>query len=79
MRLATFTHAGLTRAGVVRGELVHPVAASLSMVEIVEQGIGAALDVLPGVHLSEVRLEPPLRPPSFRDFVAFEQIGRAHV
>jgi 2-keto-4-pentenoate hydratase/2-oxohepta-3-ene-1,7-dioic acid hydratase in catechol pathway len=73
MRLATFTHAGSTRAGVVRGETAHPFASSLTMREIVERGNVAALDVLPGVPLSEVRLECPLAPASFRDFVAFER------
>ena len=73
MRLATFTHAGAPRTGVVRGDLVYPFAASPSMREIVERGNVAASDVLPGVPLSEVRLEPPLRPTTFRDFVAFER------
>jgi 2-keto-4-pentenoate hydratase/2-oxohepta-3-ene-1,7-dioic acid hydratase in catechol pathway len=75
MRLVTYAHAGAEFAGVVRGEMVHPFAASLSVREIVERGIEAAatLDVRPGVPLSEVRLLPPLRPASVRDFVAFEQ------
>ena len=75
MRLVTFTHGGVTQAGVVRGEVVHPFAASHSVREIVERGIeaAAALGVLPGVPLSEVRLNAPLCPASFRDFVAFER------
>jgi 2-keto-4-pentenoate hydratase/2-oxohepta-3-ene-1,7-dioic acid hydratase in catechol pathway len=73
MRLVTFTHAGLTRAGEVRGEMAHPFASALSMREIIERGIVAALDVLPGVPVPEVRLEAPLQPASVRDFVAFER------
>ncbi|OWA01364.1 hypothetical protein B9W64_35680 [Streptomyces sp. CS159] len=33
----------------------------------------AALDVPPGPHVSRVRLLPPLRPTSVRDFVTFEE------
>jgi 2-keto-4-pentenoate hydratase/2-oxohepta-3-ene-1,7-dioic acid hydratase in catechol pathway len=33
----------------------------------------AALDVPPGPHVSQVRLLPPLQPPSVRDFVTFEE------
>ncbi|MET7451899.1 fumarylacetoacetate hydrolase family protein [Streptomyces sp. NPDC005574] len=33
----------------------------------------AALDVPPGPHVSDVRLLPPLRPASLRDFVTFEE------
>jgi 2-keto-4-pentenoate hydratase/2-oxohepta-3-ene-1,7-dioic acid hydratase in catechol pathway len=75
MRLVTYTRAGSEFAGVVRGEMVHPFATPLSVREIVERGIEAAatLEVLPGLPLSQVRLEPPLRPASFRDFVTFER------
>ena len=75
MRLVTYTHAGASFAGVVRGEMVYPFAEPLSMREIVERGIesAAALDLLPGVPFPEVRLQPPIQPASLRDFVAFEQ------
>jgi 2-keto-4-pentenoate hydratase/2-oxohepta-3-ene-1,7-dioic acid hydratase in catechol pathway len=33
----------------------------------------AALDAPPGPHVGDVRLSPPLQPPSVRDFVTFEE------
>ncbi|WP_433383829.1 fumarylacetoacetate hydrolase family protein [Actinoplanes sp. CA-142083] len=75
MRLATFSQAGVVSAGVVRGDLVHPFADGVTVLDAVRLGIAgaAALDVLPGVPLEDVRLLAPLQPPSFRDFVAFEE------
>ena len=75
MRLVTFAHADAVFAGVVRGEMVHPVAEPLTVRQLVERGIDAvtACDVLPGVPLNEVRLLAPLQPASLRDFVAFER------
>ena len=72
MRLATFAHAGVVRAGVVRGDAVHPFATPLTMLEVISRGV-AGLDVLAGVPLADVHLLAPLQPPSIRDFVAFEE------
>lgn len=72
MRLATFRHRGAERGGVVRGALVHPLAGDMTVLDVVRAG-HADPELLPGVPLREVRLLAPLRPPAFRDFVAFEE------
>ncbi|GAA4908265.1 2-keto-4-pentenoate hydratase/2-oxohepta-3-ene-1,7-dioic acid hydratase in catechol pathway [Nonomuraea thailandensis] len=68
MRIATFTHQGRTRSGLVDGGMVRPLP----------DGVGP-LDALQGavtgepVPLAEVRLLAPFQPPTVRDFVAFEE------
>lgn len=82
MRLVSFGPEGAVRAGVVVGDLVHPLPDGTSVLDLVRSGLSAALET--GAHtvattagraLATVRLAPPLQPPSIRDFMAFE----AHV
>jgi 2-keto-4-pentenoate hydratase/2-oxohepta-3-ene-1,7-dioic acid hydratase in catechol pathway len=81
MRFATYMHDGVERAGVVIEDRVCPLPGGATVRELVEHGADAlreagdaALDAGTdaGVALAEVRLLPPLRPASIRDFVAFE-------
>jgi 2-keto-4-pentenoate hydratase/2-oxohepta-3-ene-1,7-dioic acid hydratase in catechol pathway len=79
MRFATYEHGGTVQAGVVSGDGVHAFPAGVTVLDLVRDGLPAALDagasVLcgPSVPLDAVRLLPPLEPPSVRDFVAFEE------
>ncbi|WP_370964471.1 fumarylacetoacetate hydrolase family protein [Amycolatopsis sp. cg9] len=79
MRLATYEHGGTVRAGVVSGDGVHAFAAGVTTLDLARGGLPAALEAgaaalgWPAVPLAEVRLLPPLEPPSIRDFVAFEE------
>ena len=83
MRFATFEHAGSVRAGVVAdastGPMVHPLPTGTTVLDLVRAGLPAALDAganalaQPGIPLDQVRLLPPLDPPTVRDFVAFEE------
>ena len=66
MRLAAFVHDGQSRCGVVSGGLVHPYPAGATILD-------PATPAADGIPLSSVRLLPPLKPPSVRDFVAFEE------
>jgi 2-keto-4-pentenoate hydratase/2-oxohepta-3-ene-1,7-dioic acid hydratase in catechol pathway len=79
MRLASFVHAGRERAGVVVDDQVHPFPEPTTVLDLVRGGLPQALTAgrraaagAP-VPLADVRLLPPLRPPSIRDFVAFEE------
>ncbi len=79
MRLATYLHAGETRAGVVHDEQVFALPEGQRLEDLVARGLDAALVAGEralggrGVPLVEVRLLLPLRPASVRDFVAFEE------
>jgi 2-keto-4-pentenoate hydratase/2-oxohepta-3-ene-1,7-dioic acid hydratase in catechol pathway len=83
MRFAAYDHQGRTRVAVVEEDgVLHPVPGVRSLTELIGAGDGlpalldagaAALDVPPGPHVSQVRLLPPLRPASVRDFVTFEE------
>ncbi|MFI1371855.1 fumarylacetoacetate hydrolase family protein [Streptomyces longwoodensis] len=83
MRFATYEHHGRRRVGVVEedGTLFPlPGVTSLEALLAETDGLGGLLaagavahDVPPGPHLTEVRLLPPLRPASVRDFVTFEE------
>ncbi|MCX5262671.1 fumarylacetoacetate hydrolase family protein [Streptomyces sp. NBC_00199] len=83
MRFATYEHRHRRRVAVVEedGTLL-PVPGDRSLTELICSGDGpdallrvgaATLDVPPGPHVSEVRLLPPLQPPTVRDFVTFEE------
>ncbi|MFC8430434.1 fumarylacetoacetate hydrolase family protein [Streptomyces sp. NPDC057253] len=83
MRFATYAHRDRHRVAVVAedGTLL-PVPGARSLTELIGSGDGldalldagaATLDVPPGPHVSEVRLLPPLQPPTVRDFVTFEE------
>ncbi|WP_326823049.1 fumarylacetoacetate hydrolase family protein [Streptosporangium sp. NBC_01756] len=71
MRLATFTHRGLRRSGVVDGDSVLPFSQGTDLLDVVRTG--HIPDSETAVPLAEVRLLPPIEPPSVRDFVAFEE------
>ncbi|BEL07763.1 fumarylacetoacetate hydrolase family protein [Actinoplanes sichuanensis] len=75
MRLARFRHAGTIKTGRIQDDTVRVFAGGPTMEAIVADGIDAAyrLGVAETLPLAEVRLLAPLRPASFRDFVAFEE------
>jgi 2-keto-4-pentenoate hydratase/2-oxohepta-3-ene-1,7-dioic acid hydratase in catechol pathway len=80
MKLATFLdQADRETVGVVQHDHAHAFPAGLTMRDVVEQGLPAAQSLAvsalatPGVPLDGVRLLPPIRPASLRDFVAFEE------
>ncbi|MGW1621329.1 fumarylacetoacetate hydrolase family protein [Streptomyces sp. NPDC002172] len=77
MRFATYEHDGEEHAGVVRDGVLHPLPDGVSVLTLVEAGVlyAAGLEALntPGeLTVDQVRLLPPLKPPSIRDFVGFE-------
>ena len=83
MRFATYEHRHQRSVAVVEEDgTLHPVPGARSLTELISRGDGldallgagaATLDVPPGPHVSEVRLLPPLQPPTVRDFVTFEE------
>ena len=83
MRFATVEHEGRVYAGVVSGEapnaLLHALPDGTTVLDLVQAGLPAALDAGDaalagsGIPLGDVRLLPPLTPPTVRDFVAFEE------
>ena len=83
MRFATFEHHGSVRSGIVSGaaadSVLHPLPAGVTVLDLVTAGLPAALAAGaaalsgPGVPVEDVRLLPPLNPPTIRDFVAFEE------
>ncbi|GAB2756854.1 fumarylacetoacetate hydrolase family protein [Streptomyces bullii] len=83
MRFATYEHRDRRQVAVVEqdGTLV-PLPGVHSLTGLLADGDGlprlldagaASLDVPAGPHVSEVRLLPPVQPPTVRDFVAFEE------
>jgi 2-keto-4-pentenoate hydratase/2-oxohepta-3-ene-1,7-dioic acid hydratase in catechol pathway len=70
MRLATFRHEGRERTGRIETDRVYPFIGDPTMLEIID---GAETVTAAAVPLSGVRLLAPLKPASFRDFVAFEE------
>ncbi|SPT58148.1 MULTISPECIES: fumarylacetoacetate hydrolase family protein [Actinomadura] len=71
MRLATYAHLGLRRCGIVDGDAVAPFPLGTELLDIVRSGpLPQAAEPVP---LREVRLLPPIEPPSVRDFVTFEE------
>ena len=80
MRFATWEVAGRVQSGVVSGTGLHPLPGKLTVLDLVRAGLPAALEAgeralrAPAVPWEEeVRLLPPLTPPTVRDFVAFEE------
>ncbi|WP_329556500.1 fumarylacetoacetate hydrolase family protein [Streptomyces sp. NBC_00696] len=83
MRFATYEYRNRRQVAVVEEDgSLHPLPAVGSLTGLLEAGGGlpglldagsAVLDVPSGPHLSEVRLLPPLQPPTVRDFVTFEE------
>jgi 2-keto-4-pentenoate hydratase/2-oxohepta-3-ene-1,7-dioic acid hydratase in catechol pathway len=76
MKFATYEHRDMTRAGLVVGDLIHPLTDAVTLRSLIEDGslldAGAAALSRPPVPIVDVRLLPPLQPASIRDFVAFE-------
>ena len=77
MKLATFDHHGGEHAGLVEGDAVRPLPAGIDALTFLraDPARRASLvdEVGQPVPLADVRLRPPLRPPTVRDFVGFEQ------
>ncbi|MFF1444303.1 fumarylacetoacetate hydrolase family protein [Streptomyces sp. NPDC058295] len=83
MRFATYEHQHRRRVAVVDEDgTLHPVPGARSLTELLRSGDGldallalgaAALGAPAGPQVSEVRLLPPLEPPTVRDFVTFEE------
>jgi 2-keto-4-pentenoate hydratase/2-oxohepta-3-ene-1,7-dioic acid hydratase in catechol pathway len=79
MRFATYSRDGQQHAGVVSDAGLHPLPGGDTVLDVVRAGLPAALQAgrqalrSPPVPLAEVDLLPPLRPPTIRDFVAFEE------
>ncbi|MGK5552375.1 fumarylacetoacetate hydrolase family protein, partial [Actinomadura kijaniata] len=68
MRIARYEHDGERRTGRVEDDGIHPFPEGVTALT----ATGATPAGRP-VPLAEVRLLPPVRPPSVRDFVAFEE------
>ncbi len=81
MRIATVLAEGTARVGVVEGEpgdeRVHLLGPGTTLLDLLRSGgldeAGRAARRARPVALADVRLLPPLEPPSVRDFVAFEE------
>ena len=79
MRFATWDGGGVITAGVVGERGLHPLPPRVTVLDLVRAGLPAAREAgrtalsAPPVPLDEVRLLPPLDPPTVRDFVAFEE------
>ena len=78
MRFATWEHQGEVSAGVVSDAGVHGIPGT-TVLELVRSGLATALAAgeqaleAPALPLDDVRLLPPLQPPTVRDFVTFEE------
>ncbi|MFI1993913.1 fumarylacetoacetate hydrolase family protein [Actinoplanes sp. NPDC020271] len=71
MRIATYQDENGVRSGVIRDGSIFPFVDDVDVLHVIENGL---VDVAKtGTPISAVRLLAPLRPPSVRDFVAFEE------
>ncbi|MDH6437197.1 2-keto-4-pentenoate hydratase/2-oxohepta-3-ene-1,7-dioic acid hydratase in catechol pathway [Streptomyces sp. SAI-144] len=79
MRFAAYEHRHQRQVAVVGEDgRLHPVPGERTLTELITAGAlseagATALDAPAGPHVAEVRLLPPLRPASIRDFVTFEE------
>ncbi|WP_329234115.1 fumarylacetoacetate hydrolase family protein [Streptomyces canus] len=79
MRFAAYEHRHQRQVAVVGEDgRLHPVPGERTLTELITAGAlleegATALDTPAGPHVSQVRLLPPLRPASIRDFVTFEE------
>ncbi|MFI8535125.1 fumarylacetoacetate hydrolase family protein [Streptomyces aquilus] len=83
MRFASYEFRGRRQVAVVEADgTLYPLPAVRSLTGLLAETGGldrlldagaTALDVPPGPQVSEVRLLPPLQPPTVRDFVTFEE------
>ncbi|MFI9383167.1 fumarylacetoacetate hydrolase family protein [Kutzneria sp. NPDC052558] len=80
MKLVSYVHNGGERCGVVEDDLIRPLPFGTRLLDLlaldfpatVDRHLARAVQELP-VRLADVRLLPPLLPPSVRDFVTFER------
>ncbi|HWC82017.1 MAG TPA: fumarylacetoacetate hydrolase family protein [Pseudonocardiaceae bacterium] len=79
MRFVTYVHGGAEAAGVLAGQRIHPLPSGTTVLDAIGRGPAglratgeAALARPAAAALEEVRLLAPFRPPTIRDFVAFE-------
>jgi 2-keto-4-pentenoate hydratase/2-oxohepta-3-ene-1,7-dioic acid hydratase in catechol pathway len=79
MRIAAYSRGGAQRLGLFGDQVIRPLPAELTVLGLLTAGRSArevaAAAAGPAIDLRQVRLLPPLHPPSLRDFVSFE----AHV
>ncbi|MEV0600575.1 fumarylacetoacetate hydrolase family protein [Streptomyces sp. NPDC050315] len=68
MRIASYLHQGRRRCGVVEDTVVRALPDGIAPVDAV-----GVRPVGPAVPLADVRLLPPVQPPTVRDFVTFEE------
>ncbi|MEU6244015.1 fumarylacetoacetate hydrolase family protein [Streptomyces sp. NPDC047024] len=81
MKFATYTDAsGTTSAAVLQDGLLHPIAGTTSVLDVIGDGVEGLLEAGRGalasstpVPLDSVRLEAPIRPPSMRDSMCFHE------
>ncbi len=81
MKLATYAASGVEepRVGVVDADTIYPFPIGWTMRDVIDAGLGQAGELAgnartrTGLSLADVRLLPPLKPASVRDFVAFEE------
>ncbi|MFJ4977933.1 fumarylacetoacetate hydrolase family protein [Streptomyces coeruleorubidus] len=81
MRFAMYEQHGRSRLATVEDDgTLYPCPGTGTLLDLIQAGPGAlreagiaSLDVPRGPHVSQVRLLPPLQPPSVRDFVTFEE------
>lgn len=80
MKFASWLHQGVEQAGVVDGEQLFPLADGRTVLDLTRAGLPAALAegsaavaTATPIALHAVKLLSPLKPPSVRDFVAFEE------
>jgi 2-keto-4-pentenoate hydratase/2-oxohepta-3-ene-1,7-dioic acid hydratase in catechol pathway len=77
VRLATYSHHGRTRCGLVTpdGEAVRPLPEGIELLDLIrDDALGDAARLAgDAVPLAAASLLAPFRPPTVRDFVAFEE------
>ncbi|MFD7735561.1 fumarylacetoacetate hydrolase family protein [Kitasatospora phosalacinea] len=80
MRFATYEHGGRRHCGALADDRLHPLPDRTDLLDLIRSGADAlhaagrtALAGPPGPAVDEVRLLPPIQPPTVRDFVAFEE------
>src|SRR5579884_740350 len=81
MRFATYEYGGAVYCGAVdEFDRIHPMPAGTRLIDLIGAGADAlhaagdaALAAEPGPPTNQVRLLPPIQPPTIRDFVTFEE------
>ncbi|KUO15183.1 fumarylacetoacetate hydrolase family protein [Streptomyces dysideae] len=79
MKFATFVHDGKRQSGIVADDQVHTFEHPVELLDLILEGeeclrgVGEhALTGSPPVPVADVRLLPPLQPPTVRDYMTFE-------